>query len=269
MTAHTPVAYTPWNLPTDGILEDGDSFNGYYGNQIMELTYSNVNHPDNSVITVEGNGVSIKNLMIYPSTEHCTGIKINPNVINCKIENVFISCNENLRFDTGIEINPVSSSTTNSGHTFNHIQMGSGGFEAVRTGIKLLGTGYFNQMSIVDVGMTLANDSTSSYGFEIGTGSVLNTSRIVANTWFKRGATNACGLYIDGILNNNFIKFTTELEGGGSNGCGVKLGPSASIATPTSNNGNCIYHYKMGFWEDNIPLSNPHNRCANSITWRW
>jgi hypothetical protein len=269
--------YTPANINSfNGTLQSGESLNGFNGNKNAIFSYGSNNNP---VITVTGDNVKIKNLVVYPNTGniHATAIKINPGVVNCKIENVLLSPKEVrdpvtkvllelIQFDKGIEINPMASNITNSGHLLSHIQMGQGGHEAVRTGIKLCGPGYFKNISIVDVGMTLANDSSANCGIEIGTGNTLNTSCIVANTWFRSNAINAGGLYIDGTMNNSFIKFTTERESTGtSNGYGIKLGSNASIATATSNNGNLIYHYKMGSLY--TPLINPSNKSTNCITW--
>jgi hypothetical protein len=196
--------------------------------------------PFDPAITITGDRVTIKNIKLICDSNQ-TAIAVYGS--HSKIENVWISGAE-----VGIEMATTSAYSPQIDTTLEHIKM---------TGILSKGiTAYngdsntptdrrlFDSLTIHDVSITLTGGVAADSGIELASDCKFSNANIVAQTWLINGdAEDSCGLRINGIVNQSFIKYTTERLGydGNANGYGVTVGNSNSIGI-----GNDIYVYGQG-----------------------
>jgi hypothetical protein len=197
---------------------------------------ANLTNKSEPVIKITGDNAVVRDLVLVAQQgQSGPAIQIANNASNCTIDNVFL-----IDFPVGIQVLCIADPRTSP---TNNVVSNSALINTV-TGIvfsKTAGSnGIFNNITIRNVGITL-QDNLNGAGIYLDNQCKLSGVTITgSNTWFTYNAgQNACGMYINGNLENGYVRFSTERLTDGStysinnatpNGYGIIMGSSGSLS---------------------------------------
>jgi hypothetical protein len=245
-----PQQYNIDHYPENGILYDGDTFNGvtdsdpnhrgaFYPIYLME-------HPEWPALTVAGNNVTIQNLRLQGYTNNTSAICLSGN--NCTIRNVYLE-----NFPIGIDMPTINANYPDyhdyriqCGNTIEHVTMKNVGVGTLLRVADNSGSKAYTGLNMHDVRVGLkysAQPNDMRIGFAISEKCFLFLSNIDANTWFSHSLDNMpCGMYIGGTIAFSNIKYTTELLDSND----VPYGYGVIKGTDSSVRGNPVWHFVEG-----------------------